>query len=81
MSEMRCKCCGANENRIDGFCSVECKNYYDLETQIAELKEFIDKLIEIGDRLVFPDGVFDDEQSVVEHDWRLLTTEWKECEE
>lgn len=28
MSKMRCKHCGANEDRINGFCSVECEEYY-----------------------------------------------------
>ena len=52
-----------------------------LTTRIAELEGLIDRLIEIGDRLVFPDGVFDDEQSVIERDWRILTKAVKEREE
>ena len=52
-----------------------------LESRIAELEGLVDELIEIGDRLVFPDGVFDDEQSVIERDWRILTKAIKECEE
>ena len=39
MSEMKCKRCGADENRIHGFCSVECENYYSLESRIAELEK------------------------------------------
>lgn len=46
MSEMKCKRCGANENRIHGFCSMECETawYYeddirDLTARIAELEE------------------------------------------
>ncbi len=52
-----------------------------LNARIAELEGLVDKLIEIGDRLVFPDGVFDDEQSVIERDWRILTKAVKEREE
>ena len=52
-----------------------------LNKRIIELEGLVDELIEIGDRLVFPDGVFDDEQSVIERDWRILTKAIKECEE
>jgi hypothetical protein len=72
MRKMCCKRCGAEEDRIHGFCSVECENYYDLEyrideleaevtkchelqdsycDRIAELKVFIDQLIEAGELL------------------------------
>ena len=51
MSEMKCKRCGANENRIHGFCSMECETawYYeddirDLTARIAELEAEIDQL-------------------------------------
>ena len=47
MSEMKCKRCGANENRIHGFCSMECETAWeyeddirDLTARIAELEEF-----------------------------------------
>ncbi len=53
----------------------------ELRSRIAELEGLVDELIEIGDRLVFPDGVFDDEQSVIERDWRILTKAVKEREE
>ena len=57
MSEMKCKCCGANENRIYGFCSImECETSWeyeddirDLTTRIAELEALVERLIEIGD--------------------------------
>ena len=46
MSEMKCKRCGADENRIHGFCSMECETAWeyeddirDLTTRIAELEE------------------------------------------
>jgi len=52
-----------------------------LTARIAELEEFIGQLIKVGNALVFPDGVFDDEQSVIERDWRLLTKAVKEREE
>lgn len=44
-NKMQCKRCGANENRIHGFCSMECETawYYeddirDLTARIAELE-------------------------------------------
>jgi len=47
MNEMKCKRCGANENRIHGFCSMECRTAWeyeddirDLTARIAELEEF-----------------------------------------
>ena len=52
-----------------------------LNARIAELEGLVDRLVEVGDRLVFPDGVFDDEQSVIERDWRILTKAVKEREE
>ena len=39
MSEMKCKRCGADENRIDGFCSIECRDAFDYEEEIAELQD------------------------------------------
>ena len=41
MSEMCCKRCGANEDRINGFCSVECEEYYSLEEEIGALDNVI----------------------------------------
>ena len=41
MSEMCCKRCGANEDRINGFCSVECEEYYRLEEEIGALDNVI----------------------------------------
>ena len=45
-NKMQCKRCGANENRIHGFCSMECETawYYeddirDLTARITELEE------------------------------------------
>ena len=49
MSEMCCKRCGANEDRINGFCSVECKEYYSLEEEINALDNVIlERGAEIG---------------------------------
>ena len=49
MSEMRCKHCGANEDRINGFCSVECEEYYSLEEEINALDNVIlERGAEIG---------------------------------
>ena len=39
MSEMKCKRCGTDENRIDGFCSIECRDAFDYEEEIAELQD------------------------------------------
>ena len=52
MSEMNCKGCGVNENRIYGFCGIiECKTSWkyeddirDLTARIAELKMELEKL-------------------------------------
>ena len=65
--------------QADGLFRTDCINK--LEARIAELEGLVDRLVEVGDRLVFPDGVFDDEQSVIERDWRILTKAVKECEE
>ena len=49
MSEMCCKRCGANEDRINGFCSVECEEYYSLEEEINALDNVIlERGAEIG---------------------------------
>jgi hypothetical protein len=44
MKKMHCKRCGANENRIHGFCSVECENYYGYELRISELETEVKEL-------------------------------------
>lgn len=49
MSEMCCKRCGSNEDRINGFCSVECEEYYSLEEEINALDNVIlERGAEIG---------------------------------
>jgi hypothetical protein len=80
MSKMRCKRCGANENRIDGFCSFECKNYYDLELRIAELEAFIDQLIEAGDAVVadYCNETLSPYGSQIVRIWQLLVEDLKE---
>jgi len=46
---MRCKRCGANEDRTNGFCSVECEEYYRLEEEIGERDNVIlERVAEIG---------------------------------
>ena len=42
--EMKCKRCGANEDRINGFCSIECRDQFDLEEDITELTTRIAEL-------------------------------------
>lgn len=38
MSNMKCKRCGTDEDRIKGFCSMECKDAWYYEDEIKELK-------------------------------------------
>ena len=44
MSEMKCKRCGANENRIHGFCSIECETAWEYEDDIRDLTARIAEL-------------------------------------
>ena len=44
MNEMKCKRCGANENRIHGFCSMECETAWEYEDDIRDLTARIAKL-------------------------------------
>jgi len=44
MSEMKCKRCGANENRIHGFCSMECETAWEYEDDIRDLTARIAEL-------------------------------------
>ena len=44
MSEMKCKRCGANENRIHGFCSMECRTAWEYEDDIRDLTARIAEL-------------------------------------
>jgi hypothetical protein len=46
MSEMKCKRCGANENRIHGFCSMECETAWEYEDDIHALHARIAELEE-----------------------------------
>ena len=46
MSEMKCKRCGANENRIHGFCSMECETAWEYEDDIRDLTARIAELEE-----------------------------------
>lgn len=53
--EMKCKRCGANEDRINGFCSIECRDQFDLEEDITELTTRIAELeaeLKITDELL-----------------------------
>jgi hypothetical protein len=60
MSEMTCKRCGADENRIDGFCSIECRDKFYYEEDIRELESRITELegaqrwIPVSERLPEP---------------------------
>ncbi len=44
MNEMKCKRCGANENRIHGFCSMECRTAWEYEDDIRDLTARIAEL-------------------------------------
>lgn len=44
MKEMKCKRCGANENRIHGFCSMECETAWEYEDEIRDLAARIAEL-------------------------------------
>ena len=35
---MTCKQCGTDEDRINGFCSIECRDNFDYEEEIRELR-------------------------------------------
>lgn len=43
--EMECKRCGDNEDRIDGFCSKECKDKYSLEEALSKMNIRIKELV------------------------------------
>lgn len=38
MNKRVCQRCGADENRVHGFCSVECENLYEVEQERDEWK-------------------------------------------
>ena len=44
MREMKCRRCGANENRIHGFCSMECETAWEYEDDIRDLTARIAEL-------------------------------------
>ena len=44
MNEMKCRRCGANENRIHGFCSMECRTAWEYEDDIRDLTARIAEL-------------------------------------
>ena len=97
MSEMKCKRCGANENRIHGFCSMECETawYYeddirDLTARIAELEGLVERLIEIGDWATIgmvisesysPSSNMRKLAEDRRNEWEALVKDWKEREE
>jgi len=71
-AEMECKRCGDNEDRIDGFCSNECKDKYSLEAalskmsiRIAELEAaqrwipVSERLPEFGTSILFYDSILE----------------------
>ena len=40
---MTCKQCGTDEDRLKGFCSIECRDKFDYEEEIRELKAELKK--------------------------------------
>lgn len=88
MREMKCRRCGANENRIHGFCSMECETAWeyeddirDLIARIAELEALVERLIEAGDRLSDSLCTYPEEEKTIEVcNWNAIVAEYKECE-
>lgn len=50
-----------------------------LRTRIAELKEFVERLIRAGNKLILPNEVFGNEQSWAKECWYVLVEGWKRC--
>ncbi len=42
-----CKRCGAGEFRVHGFCSVYCKDMYEVEQEVERLRAALEKLKEL----------------------------------
>jgi endogenous inhibitor of DNA gyrase (YacG/DUF329 family) len=61
--EMECKRCGDNEDRIDGFCSNECKDKYSLEEALSKMSTRIAELEKDNDEF---------RQMI--HDWIIILT-------
>lgn len=85
-AEMECKRCGDNEDRIDGFCSNECKDKYSLEEalskmsiRIAELEAMVERLIEAGEKMQALIGWSTGDEAT--KDWDALVKDWKEREQ
>ena len=83
MSEMKCKRCGTDENRIDGFCSIECRDAFDYEEEIADLEAraekaeaMVEKLIEAGRMMKQPETI--EEFHRGRRDYNALVAKWKE---
>ena len=47
-NKMQCKRCGANENRIHGFCSMECETAWEYEDDIRDLTARVAELKEVN---------------------------------
>ena len=65
MSEMKCKRCGANENRIHGFCSMECETAWEYEDDIRDLTARIAELEEKQRWRVVANGELPEDGEVV----------------
>ena len=83
---MVCRRCGANENRIHGFCSMECQTAWDYEEDIRELESFIKRLITAGDNLdcvisVISTTIPYGDPYLEQSEWTALIHGWKEREE
>ena len=65
MNEMKCKRCGANENRIHGFCSMECETAWEYEDDIRDLIARITELEEKQRWRVVANGELPEDGEVV----------------
>ena len=77
--------CKELESRLDFYYAntnnVIAKENENLKDKIAELKKLVAQLVEVGNALIYPDGVFDDEQSEIEFKWHEIVRSWKEAKE
>ena len=65
MREMKCRRCGANENRIHGFCSMECRTAWEYEDDIRDLTARIAELEEKQRWRVVANGELPEDGEVV----------------
>lgn len=69
----------AYENRVSEIVALSNETVGKLNSRIAELEGFIDRLIEVGDWLnaMHEDGVFVDELNAARTSWKLAVSDWQ----